>query len=87
MRVPLLVKGVEVSSDLRTRCEIEGLRVRRAVGRGHGHGHGRGDGGGDVNGDNGGRGMIERMSLASVGMVAKLRARWETGAVERGGCA
>ena len=87
VRVPLLVKGVEVSSDLRTRCEIEGLRVRRAVGRGHGHGHGRGDGGGDVNGDNGGRGMIERMSLASVGMVAKLRARWETGAVERGGCA
>ncbi|KAG8214991.1 hypothetical protein J3R82DRAFT_8395 [Butyriboletus roseoflavus] len=78
-RVPPLVKGVEVSNDPRTQREIEGLRVRRAVGRD------RSDGGGDVDGENDGRGMVERMSLASVGMVAKLRARWETGAVAHGG--
>ncbi|KAH0836333.1 hypothetical protein J3R83DRAFT_7885 [Lanmaoa asiatica] len=74
-RVPPLVKGIQVSNDPRTQCEIEGLRVRRAVGLGRA--------GGD--GDGGGKGTSERMSLASVGMVAKLRARWETGAVEHGG--
>ena len=80
--VPPLVKGVQVSNDPRTQCEIEGLRVRRVVGFGGG-----GGGGGDTGGDGCGREAIERMSLASVGMVAKLRARWEiqTGAVERCG--
>jgi hypothetical protein len=73
--VPPLVKGVQVSNNLRTQCSIEGLRVRGVIGFGR-------DGGGDVGGDGDGRGAIEKMSLAGVGMVAKLRARWETGAVE-----
>lgn len=78
-RVPPLVKGVQVSNDPRTQCKIEGLRARRAIGLG--------GSGGEVGGDNtsDGRGAIERMSLASVGMVAKLRARWEAGAVEHRG--
>ncbi|KAI9573756.1 hypothetical protein HD554DRAFT_2251303 [Boletus coccyginus] len=73
-RVPPLVRGVWVSNDPRTQCEIEGLRMRRVVGLGRGHGLG-----GNVGGDGGGRGTIGRMSLAGVGMVAKLRTRWETG--------
>lgn len=75
-RVPPLVKGVQASNDPKTQCEIEGLRVWRAVGLG------RGVGGGDVGCDSGGRGTIERISLAGIGMVAKLRQRWEAGAVE-----
>lgn len=73
-RVPPLVRGVWVSNDPRTQCEIEGLRMRRVVGLGRGHGLG-----GNVRDDGGRRGAIERMSLAGVGMVAKLRARWEMG--------
>ena len=71
-RVPPLVKGVRVSNDPRTQCEIEGLRMRRVVGLGRGLGPGS-----DVGGD-GRRGANERMSLAGIGIVAKLRARWET---------
>ncbi|KAF8545835.1 hypothetical protein OG21DRAFT_1502147 [Imleria badia] len=78
--LPPLVKGVQVSNDPRTQCEIEGLRVRRVVGLGRG-----GGGDGDVGSDGGGRRASERMSLAGVGIVAKLRARWETGTTERCG--
>lgn len=77
-RAPPLVKGVQVSNDLRVQCEIEGLRVRGVVGFGR-------DGGGDVDGSGRGGEGSERMSLAGVGMVAKLRERWETGAMERCG--
>ncbi|KAF8433227.1 hypothetical protein L210DRAFT_3556704 [Boletus edulis BED1] len=79
-RVPPLVKGVEVSIDPRTQCEIEGLRMRKVVvlGRGDGAMGGSGDLGDD--GGRSGKGAIERMSLARVGIVAKLRARWEMGA-------
>ena len=70
--VPPLVRGIQASNNPRTQCEIEGLRVRRVVGLGRG--------GGD-----GGSGATERMSLAGVGIVAKLRARWETGMAERCG--
>ncbi|KAG6374650.1 hypothetical protein JVT61DRAFT_4015 [Boletus reticuloceps] len=84
-RVPPLVKGIEVSIDPRTQCEIEGLRMRKVVvlGRDDGGMNGGGDLGDD--GGGGGKGAIERMSLARVGIVAKLRARWEMGAAARRG--
>lgn len=69
-RVPPLVKGVQASNDPRTQCEIEGLRMRRVVGSQVCRDGGEGSDG---------KGAIERMSLAGVGMVAKLRAKWERG--------
>ena len=85
-RVPLLVRGIHASNDPRTQCEIEGLRVRRVVGLGRGGGVGGvgiGVGGGDGSGSGSGsgKGANERMSLAGLGMVAMLRARWEAGTV------
>lgn len=74
--VPPLVKGVPASNDPRTQCEIEGLRARRVVGLSRDTGR---DDCGDGSGASTARGAIERMSLASVGVVAKLRAQWEAG--------
>ena len=73
--VPPLVKGIQASNDPRTRCEIEGLRTRKDVCFGHGDGSGNGNaaGGGGIDV----RGAMERVTLAGIGMVAKLRARWE----------
>lgn len=83
---PPLVRGVQASNDPRTQCEIEGLRMRRVVGvqvsRSGGDGGSEtgaegGTGNGSIGGDD--KGPSERTSLASVGMVAKLRAKWERG--------
>ena len=73
--VPPFVKGVQASNDPRTPCGIEGLRTRKVVCFGHGSGSGSGNaaGGGIIDV----KGAMERVTLAGIGMVAKLCARWE----------
>ena len=73
--MPPFVKGVQASNDPRTPCGIEGLRTRKVVCFGHGSGSGSGNaaGGGIIDV----KGAMERVTLAGIGMVAKLCARWE----------
>ncbi|KAG9309535.1 hypothetical protein JVU11DRAFT_10509 [Chiua virens] len=67
---------------------VQGLRIRKKAELARCDTSGSNNKGGDPNGGKGevdavgGKGAIERMACAGVGMVARLRARWERGTVE-----